>query len=232
MDKLFGLEMSTIAGSLGATLILVLIVLAVLGWRSNVMLKLGLRPILRRKTQSGLIVLGLMLATLIITAAFVTGDTLSHTIRSLVLEELGPLDEIVRVRSDGASGSPQSAYFSVMRQEELSADLGNYPLVDAVVPALRESVPAVNLTRRQSVRALEITGVRPEEASFVLPMEEQFDAQGTLLPLDALGSRELYLNQEAAESLLAEPGDTLKLYVGSTPKQFIVRGVGAAGRSP
>ncbi len=234
MDKLFGVEMSTIAGCLGSTLILVLIVLGVLGWRSNVMLKLGLRPILRRKTQSTLIVLGLMLATLIITAAFVTGDTLSHTIRSLIVEELGPLDEIVRVRSNGGSGSAgsQSAYFSLMRHEELTDDLSEYALVDAVVPAIRESVPAVNLTRRQSVRALTITGIRPEDASLVLPMEELMDAQGDSLRLDALGSREIYLNQEAAESLQAQPGDTLKLYVGSTPKQFIVGGVAAAGRSP
>ena len=56
--------------------------LALLALRRPVFFKLGLRPIPRRRAQSTLIVLGLMLATLIITAAFITGDTLSHTIRT------------------------------------------------------------------------------------------------------------------------------------------------------
>jgi len=206
----------------------VLLVLAVVGWRNKVMLKLGLRPIVRRRTQSGLIIVGLMLATLIITAAFVTGDTLSYTIRSLVVEELGPVDEMVRVRS---SAGQVPSYFSLSRYEELAADLNDFPLVDAVVPAIRESVPAVNLTRRQSVRALQITGVRPVDASLVMPLEELTDTQGNLLSLELLQSREIYLNAEAAEALHAEPGDTLQLFVGSSPREFVVRGVTGAGRS-
>ena len=228
MDKLFGLEMTTIAGCLGSALVVVLLVLAVVGWRNKVMLKLGLRPIVRRRTQSGLIIVGLMLATLIITAAFVTGDTLSYTIRSLVVEELGPVDEMVRVRS---SAGPGSSYFSLSRYEELAADLNDSPLVDAVVPAIRESVPAVNLTRRQSVRALQITGVRPEDASLVIALGELTDAQGNLLSLELLQSREIYLNAEAAEALHAEPGDSLQLFVGSSPREFVVRGVSGAGRT-
>ena len=70
MEKLFGLEMNLIAAGLGAGLALVLALLALLAWRGRVMFKLGIRPIGRRRTQSALIVLGLMLATLIITAAF------------------------------------------------------------------------------------------------------------------------------------------------------------------
>ena len=73
--------MTTIAGTLSTILILVIVSLALLAWRHRVFFKLGVRPIPRRPAQSILIVLGLMLATLIITAAFITGDTLSHSIR-------------------------------------------------------------------------------------------------------------------------------------------------------
>ncbi len=73
MEKLFGLEMTIIATCLGSSLALVLAVLALLAWRGRVMFKLGIRPIGRRRAQSALIVLGLMLATLIITAAFLHG---------------------------------------------------------------------------------------------------------------------------------------------------------------
>jgi putative ABC transport system permease protein len=229
LEKLFGLEMTTIAAVLGAALALVLLALAFLGWRNNVMLKLGLRPILRRRTQSSLIIVGLMLATLIITAAFVTGDTLSHTIRSLVIEELGPVDEMVRVRTNG--GATQSTYFSLSRYEDFAEQLNTYPLVDAVVPGIRESLPAVNLTRRQSTRALDLIGLRPEDAAWVLPVEERTDAEGNLLLLEALEGREVYLNEAAAEALDAQPGDKLELYVESSPRIFIVGGVAAEGRS-
>ena len=76
MEKLFGLEMATIAGVLSAILALVVLSLALLAWRRPVFFKLGLRPIPRRQAQSTLIVLGLMLATLIITAAFVTAGVM------------------------------------------------------------------------------------------------------------------------------------------------------------
>ena len=61
MEKLFGLEMATIAGALSAILALVILSLALLAWRRPVFFKLGVRPIPRRRAQSILIVLGLML---------------------------------------------------------------------------------------------------------------------------------------------------------------------------
>src|SRR5262245_58720718 len=115
MEKLFGLSMSTIAACLGSLLGLVIAALALVAWRRPVMLKLGLRPIPRRRAQSGLIVGGLMLATLIITAAFGTGDTLSNSVRSLTVEGLGEIDEVVSLgtgRGTASDGSV-STYFKV-----------------------------------------------------------------------------------------------------------------------
>ena len=159
MEKLFGLSMTTIAGCLGSALALVLAVLALVAWRRPVMFKLGLRPIPRRRAQSALIVFGLMLASLIITAAFGFGDTFSYTIRSLVVEALGEIDEIVRVGGGNADygwQNSQDPYFKLARFEALSAQLADYPLVDAVIPSINENLPAVNTTRRQSLRSLSI----------------------------------------------------------------------------
>src|SRR5512143_615334 len=110
MEKLFGLGMATIAGVLSAVLIVIIISLALIALRRPVFFKLGLRPIPRRRAQSMLIVLGLMLATLIITAAFVTGDTLSHSIRTIAIEGLGEIDETV-----GVSSSTVTSYFKMAR---------------------------------------------------------------------------------------------------------------------
>ncbi|MEK7311395.1 MAG: FtsX-like permease family protein [Chloroflexota bacterium] len=234
MEKLFGLSMNSIAACLGSVLIIVLFALALVAWRSRVMFKLGLRPIPRRRAQSTLIVLGLMLATLIITAAFVTGDTLSHTIRSLVIDELGEIDETIRLGSGGRSYASRSAvetFFKFSRYEELAAELSGYEPIDAIVPAIQESIPAVNTTRRRSERSLQIVAVRPEDAAFV-GAGDLADSTSNALRLDDLGPHEVYLNAPAAESLDAAPGDELKLYTGPKPTTVYIRAIATTGENP
>jgi len=227
MEKLFGLEMSAIAGALSAMVALVVAGLALLAWRRPVFLKLGLRPIPRRRAQSTLIVVGLMLATLIITAAFVTGDTLSHSIRSVAIEGMGEIDELIQANGQGVN----APYFRMSRYEELAAELAGYPLVDRFLPAISESAPVVNVTSRSSLRRIDLWGLRPEDIS-VLPEGEITDAAGRPLALEALGEREAYLNAAAAEALHAAPGDTLDLYVGAHPQEFTVRGIAGMGEEP
>ena len=196
MEKLFGLGMATIAGVLSAIIAVVILCLALLAWRRPVFLKLGLRPIPRRRAQSALIVLGLMLATLIITAAFVTGDTLSHSIRTLAIEGMGEMDETVQMRS----GRNVSPYFKMTRYESLASQLGGYPLVDHLLPAINDSTPVVNVTRRSSLRAISVMGLRSQDIG-VLSQEEITDAAGRPLSLEALGANEVYINAAAAKSL-------------------------------
>jgi putative ABC transport system permease protein len=233
MEKLFGLEMSAIAGVLSSILILVIISLALLAWRHPVFFKLGVRPIPRRRAQSALIVLGLMLATLIITAAFVTGDTLSHTIRLEAIKSMGEMDEVVRVGGGNetyGAGSTVSSYYKMSRYETLAEQLAGYSLVDHVIPAISETLPAVNITKRRSLRSIGVMGLRSEDIQ-VLAREEISDASGQPLALEALGEYEVYLNADAAEKLGAAPGDVLDLYAGSHPKQYTVRAIAAQGEN-
>jgi putative ABC transport system permease protein len=227
MEKLFGLEMATIAGALSAMLILVVASLALLAWRRPVFFKLGLRPIPRRRAQSSLIIIGLMLATLIITAAFVTGDTLSYSIRSVAIEGMGEIDEVVQV----SRGSSELPYFKMARYESLAAQMTEYPLVDRLLPAINESAPVVNVTHRSSLRSIGIMGLRPEDI-WVLPQGEVTNVAGQPLLLEALKANEVYLNAAAAEALDAKPGDTLELYLSSHPKDFSVRDIAGQGDEP
>lgn len=234
MERLFGLEMITIASCLGSALAVVLAALAVFAWRRPVMFKLGLRPIPRRRAQSTLIVLGLMLATLIITAAFVTGDTLSYTVRTLAIEGMGEIDEIVRVGGGGDSFGADEAgatYFKLARYQALAAQLAEYPLVDQVIPALNESVPVVNVTQRRSLRSVDVLGLLPEHVR-ILSREEITDAAGRPLSLADLAANEVLLNAGAARALNASSGDSLELYIGATPKVYVVRGIAAQGENP
>lgn len=59
--------------------------------------RLAVRNASRRPRESALVVLGSLLATALITAAFVVGDTFGSSIRNFAYTQLGPVDEIVAV---------------------------------------------------------------------------------------------------------------------------------------
>ena len=93
MEELFGIPMVDIMVVMLALLFACLAVIAFIAWRRPVIFKLGIRNIPRRKAQTVLIIVGLMLSTLIIAAAFGTGDTLNHSVTTVVYRQLGPVDE-------------------------------------------------------------------------------------------------------------------------------------------
>jgi putative ABC transport system permease protein len=95
MNAIFGISMNVIMIILVAILALCLVSVAWIAWRRPIIFKLGTRNIQRRKSQTVLIVLGLMLSTLIMVAALGTGDTVNQSITSDVFSNLGHVDELV-----------------------------------------------------------------------------------------------------------------------------------------
>src|SRR5258708_77282 len=89
-----------VAGAVG------LVVLVLLGFAlfNRVLLRMALRNIPRRRAQTGLIVFGLMLASLIITAALAVGDTLTYSLQAIEMRQIGGVDEAV-TRQASASGT-------------------------------------------------------------------------------------------------------------------------------
>ena len=104
MDKFFGIPMEPLAVTLVVIVAVLLSALGVLAIRNRIFLKLGVRNVTRRRARTALIVLGLMLGTTIISSALVTGDTMSHTIRTSAVQALGPTDVLVSVK--GAEVDP------------------------------------------------------------------------------------------------------------------------------
>src|SRR3972149_2296264 len=75
MNELFGVSMNLIMYVLLALLGVSLASIVLVALRNRIMFNLGVRNIPRRKAQTTLIVVGLMLSPVIISAAFATGDT-------------------------------------------------------------------------------------------------------------------------------------------------------------
>ncbi len=92
MADLFGISMTTIMLVLLALLAVCLLSVAWVAWRRPVIFKLGVRNIPRRRAQTSLIVVGLMLSTMIIAAALGTGDTIDYSMSADVYDNVGHVD--------------------------------------------------------------------------------------------------------------------------------------------
>src|SRR5207247_6344163 len=104
----FGVSMDAIMVVVLTLAIVVLLGVAFFAWRNPIILRLALRNIPRRRAQTLLIVLGLMLATLLITAAFGTGDTMTYSMRQAFTAGLGELDLSIKrpVHIEATNGPP------------------------------------------------------------------------------------------------------------------------------
>ncbi len=74
---------------------LILLSMIVLAIRNPVLMKLGLRNILRRPTQTVLIVVGLTLSTIIFITSLSLGDTLNYSVQRNAIDAYGEVDEII-----------------------------------------------------------------------------------------------------------------------------------------
>src|SRR5437867_8562994 len=105
MDALFGIPMNTIMIVLLALLVISLASVAYVALRNRIFFMMGLRNIPRRTAQTILIVIGLMLSTLIISAAFATGDTIDYSISSQAFTLLGHIDATLQPRTASGNAS-------------------------------------------------------------------------------------------------------------------------------
>ena len=83
----------------GAVLV-VIGALLLLGFRRRILLRIGVRNFLRRKSQVALAVAGLFVGASIISGALVMGDSFDFTVRDLVLRSTYLVDEIVWLQDD------------------------------------------------------------------------------------------------------------------------------------
>ncbi|MGD9101396.1 MAG: ABC transporter permease, partial [Anaerolineae bacterium] len=237
MEKLFGIPMSSLATFLLFAVGLILLLLVWMGWRNRVVMRLGLRNIPRRRAQTVLIVFGLMLSTLIIAAAFGTGDTMTYSLRSWLLDELGEIDEVIYF-GEGASGfsTPSDLiYFDYARFQALAGEIAAQQAqgddaaqkVEILTPTiLQEETPVLNRTTRQNEPRVSVVGY---EAATAAKFGEMTTLEGKRVSVADLGPGEVYLNQAIARELLAEPGHELEIYLSKTPTKVTVKAITERG---
>lgn len=226
MDSLFGIPVGPLTTVLVVLLLAAFAVLLVLALRNRVMVRMAVRNIPRRRAQSVLIVVGLMLATLLFSASFATGDTLAESIRTQALTEIGLVDE--RVFSQDVNESGRSVWFDRQVVDEVREALADAP-VDGVAPAGQEQVAAVAEATGRSEPRLRVMGLDPTEMEGFDPL---LAPDGRTMDLAALGAGQLYLSEAVAEDLGVGVGERMALFFSETPTSFEVAGIYGSGASP
>src|SRR4028118_102839 len=100
---------------------LLMIVLSAL--RNRVSFRMAARNLPRRRAQTALVVLGLMLATMLFSASFTTGDTLTNSLRLQSLENLGQVDVQVQARGQSSSEGQPFGEATAERARDFDTDV-------------------------------------------------------------------------------------------------------------
>ena len=223
MDEFFGLSMTTIMIVLLTVLAVCLSAVAYVALRNRILFLMGLRNMPRRMAQTVLIVIGLMLSTLIISAALSTGDTVDYSISKLAYETLGHVDETIQpgnlqkdASSLGDSGLDVEA--DQYRDFQQAIKTANDPNIDGSMGVLFEPAPVLNPTSRLSEPYVELTGL---DTSALEGFPDIISANdGRVLDVASLGPNEAYMNEKAADKLGTKPGDTVQFWVNNEQHEF------------
>ncbi len=223
METLFGLEMQYLAAGLSATLLILVLVIAIIAVRNRFLIKLSLRNIPRRRTQSILIIVGLMLSSTIVAASLAIGDTITASIRNAVLEGVGDTDLRITKPVFGDLGDPT---ISSQEIEEIAVNLYSNPRVDGIMPINSEVAPVLNqrtrLTEaRAEVRGFDIDGAignfkpqadgGPSADSKLSPFLLNPSVDGQEIDFASLADDEVLINEVLANQLDAQVGDILTI---------------------
>ncbi len=214
MDSLFGIPLTSILVGLVAMLAVAFGSLGWVAWRSPLLVRMGLRNVRRRKSQTSLIVIGLMLSTLIISAAFATGDTVGYSITNTIYASFEEVDFIIGRDSGGISGPAGASPIAddLLSDEflaDLQAEFADDPEIDAISGVVLKTLPAVNEQRRLSEPNAQFVGIDPVTAADFNGLN---DPDGNPLPADALTGNRVYITVRLSDDIEAEAGDMIAVF--------------------
>ena len=225
MHEVFGLSMSSIMIGLLGMLSLCLLSVAWVAWRRPVLFKLGVRNIPRRRAQSALIVIGLMLSTLIMSAALGVGDTLHYSASSDVYRQLGHIDELVVSSADVEANASNALNetIDIETLELVEATFEGNANVDGIMPLLDVAVPVINESAGQVEPSVVLTGIDPDRLDAFGGLKS---ADGASIDLANLPAGEIVISEKAADQIDASVGDEVTIYLNNAPTSYTIAAIG------
>ena len=225
MTDIFGLSVTSLAIGVAIAVGAVLGIILLFALRRPLVVRMGLRNIPRRRAQTVLIVFGLTLATIIVTMAFSTGDTMTISIRESAYDGQYRIDHTIEFDEDEAAvAAGDERLVSQRVLEDLQAELAGNDRADGAFGALIEPVGVINLDTRLSEPLFWMVGADAADVDAVgaIP-DEDWDP----LAFSGVGADEIVVSRRAADQLAAEPGHTLRLFAGDQRIDLRVAAIGA-----
>ena len=220
MDNLFGIPLSSILIALSLLVILIFGFLAWIWLRNPLLVRIGLRNIVRRKTQTALIVIGMMLATLIVSAAFATGDTIGYSVTNDVYRQFSEADIVLAFdRNKAPAGVSDLTDANV---EALAAALADDASVDGVMGLVQTRVPAINLDDRRAEPLATFAGV---DLGTIAAFGGLIGLNGDPLDPTLLGEDRVYVTKRLSEKIGVVDGSRFTIFFEGQPLEFVVIGV-------
>ena len=221
MNSLFGIPLTSILVALLLALGVIFAILGAIAWRQPLLVRMGLRNIVRRKAQTALIVIGLMLSTLIVSAAFATGDTVGYSITNSTYDSFEEIDFVLTFDNEIVVAGDER-YLTDGFLAALSAEFADDPDIDGVSGTLTEALPVLNPATRLAEAEASLVGVDPATADSFRGLKTP---GGEELSASSLGGRRAYVSEDLAEEIDAGTGDSVDVYFGGEPTAFEVIGV-------
>ncbi|MCA1718937.1 MAG: FtsX-like permease family protein [Actinobacteria bacterium] len=252
MVELFGVSTWQLMWVLLGVFAVGALILAVLAARDRTSFRMAVRNVPRRRAQTALIIVGLMLATLLFSAAFTTGDTLTNSLRLQALKNVGRVDVVVRAeRPESGGGIPFGPGAGVsaapeVRERSFDEDLAGkvqdrlsgIESVAGVAPLAKETVPVTSSKTGLSEPRVDVLGM---DAASMENFDRLTTASGSDLTLGELGANEVYVSEKTAEVLGAGTGDKVEAALlqrfeqpvrEQSPPELEIAGVYEAGANP
>ncbi len=197
-------------------LLLVFLGIAISGIRNRIILKMGTRNIGRRKGNTLIMTIGLMIGTAIIAASLTIGDTMNNMVDSVVVDGMGEVDLIV---VDLTSDTTKN-YLPYDNYTQLKTEIMTIPNVEGVSGEFSDGLPVLSIQNRQSEPTMRIMGVNGPE----LDVFGGVKVNGRKIDFD-LNANEVYLNEGAADALDTDAGDFIQIFNATGPQNFLVKNI-------
>lgn len=219
MENIFGIPVTTLLIGAGSVMLLCMLVVAVIAWRNQVIARMALRNVPRRRAQSILIMVGLMLSTMIIGAALTTGDSLNASFRNAAFDSMGEVDQIVGFTGaddEDVSLSVTNPLLPETLVADLEAQVAGDPDIAGVMPMLTIAAPVINDAAGLSEPSAIITGIDPARLDAFGGFTNA--AGDTVVP----GKGEAVVSQDLAKATGAGEGDQLTFFHQNRPHTVTV----------
>ncbi len=188
-----------------------------IGWKNPLLVRMGLRNAVRRKAQTTLIVIGLMLSTLIISAAFATGDTVGYSITNAVYHNFAQADLVIARNVDRAQTAGEG--ISPADLAALKAFVAQDGDVDGIAGILQERIPALNAGRRLSEPRAILAGVDPTD---IATLKSLVTRNGAEVAPSLLTKDGVFISERLSKDIGLNKGGTLTVFTNNQPATFTV----------